>query len=169
MRTRRFAALGVEGRKGEGRARSSRPPLAGEAELPTLESVDLADGGRPGRATQSDWTVVRGAGRAPDAARGRASAPIGVGVGRSSGDRPTMTVRRDGRGGSGSSEAEPSVEASADRPLGSGVEHWADGPVDRASFAGADPTRGVDVDRFVDRFYRQFERKIRVERERRGL
>lgn len=82
-----------------------------------------------------------------------------------------MTVRQGSRGGSSQSEAESGTEASTDRALahGSGVERRTVAPGERASFTGVDPTRGVDVDRFVDRFYRQFERKMRVERERRGL
>lgn len=156
--------------EGEGGVPSTRSPLVAERTLAPAGPGDSADGDGPGRATRPGWTVLRGGGRVPGAAHGAVAAPAGVGVPPPEGS-PTMTVRRGGTDRPGRSDHGSAGEPSADRARSQGGARAAPGadPGERATFDGVPPTRGPDVDRFVDRFYRRLEWKMRVERERRGL
>lgn len=85
-------------------------------------------------------------------------------------DRPRMTVRQSGSvdARSAASEAGGTPRAGRNRPLAAAAEEGTR-PAAQRQPAGGDVPGGVDVDRFADRLYRRFERKARVERERRGL
>lgn len=156
--------------EGEGSASSTRSPLAAGLALAPVGPGDSADGDGPGRATRPGWTVLRGSGRVPDATGDAVAAPAGVGVPLPE-DSPTMSVRRGGTDRPDRSDHGSASEPSVDRGRSQGEARVGPGddPREHATYDGAPPTRGADVDRFVDRFYRRLEWKMRVERERRGL